>query len=61
MGADGGRLNAIAFRALDSALGQQLLQTAGRPLHIAGKLRRDTWRGGDAVQMIIEDAAVAAS
>ncbi len=59
-GADGGRLNAIAFRALDSALGQRLLQSAGRPLHIAGKLRRDSWRGGDAVQMIIEDAAIAA-
>ena len=25
--------------------------------HLAGKLRLDTWAGGDAVQFIIEDAA----
>ena len=56
-GTDGGRLKGIAFRALDGALGPALLQTAGRPLHLAGKLRLDAWAGGDAVQFIIEDAA----
>ena len=58
-GTDGGRLKGIAFRALDGALGPALLGTAGRPLHVAGKLRLDTWAGGDAVQFVIEDAAPA--
>ena len=46
-----------AFRALDGALGPALLRTGGLPLHLAGKLRRDAWAGGQAVQFIIEDAA----
>jgi single-stranded-DNA-specific exonuclease len=57
LGTDGVRLKAIAFRALDSALGEALLRRQGLPLHLAGKLRLDTWAGGDAVQFIIEDAA----
>ena len=56
-GSGGGRLKGIAFRTLDSALGKLLLNTGGRPIHVAGKLRPDTWAGGDAVQLIIEDAA----
>ena len=57
--AEGGRLKAIAFRALDRPLGIALLNTRGLPLHIAGKLRRDRWRGNDSVQLIVEDAAEA--
>ena len=57
LGADGSRLKAIAFRALDTALGDALLRRQGLPLHLAGKLRLDAWAGGDAVQFIIEDAA----
>ena len=56
-GADGGRLKGIAFRALDGGLGPMLLSSAGRPLHVAGKLRLDAWTGPDAVQLIIDDAA----
>jgi single-stranded-DNA-specific exonuclease len=56
-GSDGSRLKGIAFRALDGALGPALLKTGGLPLHLAGKLRRDAWAGGQAVQFIIEDAA----
>ncbi len=57
--AEGGRLKAIAFRALDRPLGFALLNSRGLPLHIAGKLRRDRWRGNDSVQLIVEDAAEA--
>ncbi|MDX1574602.1 MAG: single-stranded-DNA-specific exonuclease RecJ, partial [Kiloniellales bacterium] len=57
LGSDGVRLKAIAFRALDGALGKALLRGSGLPLHLAGKLRLDAWAGGDAVQFIIEDAA----
>ena len=57
-GGNGGpRLRAIAFRALDTPVGEALLKSKGLPLHLAGKLRADAWRGGDAVQFLIDDAA----
>ncbi|MBL6929737.1 MAG: single-stranded-DNA-specific exonuclease RecJ [Rhodospirillales bacterium] len=58
-GADGTRLKAIAFRAMDSELGPALLNGDGAPLHIAGKLRINSWRGTESVQMFIDDAAPA--
>ncbi|OUS14923.1 single-stranded-DNA-specific exonuclease RecJ [Rhodospirillales bacterium 47_12_T64] len=57
-GSDGRTIKGIAFRSLDNELGQVLLNTGGLPLHICGKLKRDTWSGPDGVQMIIEDAAI---
>ena len=54
---DGGRLKAIAFRAVDKPLGLALLTAKTEPLHIAGKLRRDDWGGRNSVQLFIEDAA----
>ncbi|MCZ6604209.1 MAG: single-stranded-DNA-specific exonuclease RecJ, partial [Alphaproteobacteria bacterium] len=51
------RMKAIAFRAVGEPLGQALLNNMGRPLHLAGKLRRDTWRDRDEVQLIVDDAA----
>lgn len=57
----GARLKAIAFRALDGDLGRNLLQSGGRPLHVAGNLRADTWNGADGVQLLIDDAAYAGS
>ncbi len=56
-GSGGGSLKGIAFRALDSDLGPALLQTAGLPLHVAGRLQVDRWGGRESVQFIIEDAA----
>ncbi len=53
----GGRLKAIAFRALDSELGSGLLKAGGLPLHLAGRLKKDSWSGRDEVQLIVEDAA----
>ncbi|NVK18385.1 MAG: single-stranded-DNA-specific exonuclease RecJ [Methylocystaceae bacterium] len=55
----GVRLKAIAFRALDTELGQALLQHNGKKLHIAGRLKLDTWGGGTSVQLLIDDAAQA--
>ena len=55
----GVRLKAIAFRALDTDLGQALLQHGGRNLHIAGRLKLDTWGGGTSVQLLIDDAVTA--
>ncbi len=56
---DGARLRAIAFRVAGTSLGQFLAETRGVAIHVAGHLRRDAWRGGDAVQLSIDDAAPA--
>jgi len=55
----GGQLNAIAFRVADTPVGELLATAKGRAIHLAGHLRRDAWRGGDAVQLVIDDAAPA--
>jgi single-stranded-DNA-specific exonuclease len=55
----GGSLNAIAFQAGGTDLGQALL--AGRDgarFHVLGRIRRDHFRGGRAMQIEIEDAAI---
>jgi single-stranded-DNA-specific exonuclease len=56
-GAGPARLKAIAFRALDGALGPALLTSGGGAFHVAGHLRADHWQGRDGVQLVIDDAA----
>jgi len=57
---DSGRpLKAMAFRSADMPLGQALLAADGQRVHAAGRLKRDSWRGGDAVELHMEDAAPA--
>lgn len=58
-GADGARLNAIAFRAARLPLGEKLLARRGGNIHVAGRLRADRWNGRTRVQLHIEDAAPA--
>jgi single-stranded-DNA-specific exonuclease len=55
----GGRLGAIAFRAVGSALGDLLMAGGGASLHLAGTIRADEWRGELRTQLFIEDAAPA--
>jgi len=57
--AAGGRLKAMAFRAAETPLGAALLASRGQALHVAGRLKRDDWAGGDATELHIEDAAAA--
>ncbi|HXI86238.1 MAG TPA: single-stranded-DNA-specific exonuclease RecJ [Parvularculaceae bacterium] len=54
----GEQARAIAFRAAE--MGLEPFLRAGEPLHIAGKIRPDDWRGGGAGQLHILDAAKAA-
>jgi len=56
---DGARLKAIAFRSLANGLGSALLQAKGSAMHVAGKLRLDTWNGRRQAQLHVEDAAPA--
>jgi single-stranded-DNA-specific exonuclease len=53
----GGQLKAIAFRAADAPLGQLLLRSRGKPLHVAGTLCLDHWGGTARPQLRILDAA----
>lgn len=56
---DSGReARGIAFRAKGESLGD-ILESGGR-FHVAGKVRADDWRGGEAGQFHIVDAAPAA-
>ena len=59
VGGDGAKLDAIAFRAMGTALGEGLLASRGRHIHVAGKLRSDDWGGTVRAQLQIEDAAPA--
>ena len=56
-GPSGGRLKGIAFRSADAPLGRALLESDGRPLHLAGRLQADDWQGRRGAQLLIEDAA----
>ena len=54
----GHKLRAIAFGLRDKLLDKEALRYCeGVPFHLAGKLKGDTYRGGDAVQFIIDDLA----
>ena len=54
----GQTVRAIAFRAEGEPLGGVI--RGGERIHVAGKIRADDWRGGDAGQLQIEDAAAVA-
>ncbi len=56
-GEDGTCLEAMAFRAGQTPLGEALLRgRTERPMDVVGTVRVDTWQGREKVQMIIEDA-----
>jgi len=60
-GDDGKRFKWIAFRSADTELGQALLSSGGdRRWWLAGTIKRDEWNGGNAAEMHLEDAAIAA-
>jgi len=59
VGAERGRVEAIAFRASQTALGPALLDPARPVLHIAGALKIDRYNGRETVRLQIDDAAAA--
>jgi single-stranded-DNA-specific exonuclease len=56
--AAGGRVRAIAFRALERPLGKALLESPGIPLHLAGRIRLEHWQDCLQVAFQIDDAAL---
>lgn len=59
-GADGKRVNAIAFRAAGNPLGDFLFNQLGQSIHVAGNLSLNHWNGSTTPQFRILDAAKAA-
>ncbi len=57
LGEDGGKVRAIAFRIADEPMGHAIL--SGMPVHLAGRLKPDEWRGAGTVQFEVKDAAIA--
>ncbi|MFZ5835238.1 MAG: single-stranded-DNA-specific exonuclease RecJ [Pseudomonadota bacterium] len=58
----GQKLSGIAFGCAETPLGQALLAgMRNGPLHVAGKLRADIWRGERRVQLHVEDASFASN
>jgi len=57
MAEDRSQLDAIAFRAAESELGQFLSGQKGTPVHVAGTLSINHWNGRQTPQMRILDAA----
>ena len=52
-------MQAIAFRAVDTALGDFLFKNRGKTVHVAGSLSGNYWNGNKTVQFRIMDAALA--
>ena len=57
IGEDGARVRAIAFRVADGPEGQAIAK--GAAIHVAGRLRPDTWKGAGKVQIEVADVALA--
>jgi single-stranded-DNA-specific exonuclease len=55
--AGGASVKAIAFRALDTPLGELLLKSGGQPVNIAGQVTINNWQGRRSVNFQISDAA----
>jgi single-stranded-DNA-specific exonuclease len=52
-------VEAIAFGAVGTGLGDLLERVPGQPLHLAGQVEINHWQGRQSVQLRIEDAAPA--
>ncbi len=56
-GDDGAQIKAMAFRSADQPLGQLILKSRGRRIHVAGTLRKNSWNGNVSAEIFIDDAA----
>ncbi|MEK1888330.1 MAG: single-stranded-DNA-specific exonuclease RecJ [Phyllobacterium sp.] len=58
-GADGSRINAMAFRAVGAPLGDFFFKNVGQTIHVAGNLSLNHWNGSTKTEFRILDAAKA--
>ncbi len=59
-GRDGTQIKAMAFRSADQPLGQLILKSRGRQIHVAGTIRKNSWNGNVSAEIFIDDAAIVA-
>lgn len=52
---EGTSMKAMAFRAVGEPMGDILESSRGKKLHIAGKIKINSWGGRDTVEMTLED------
>ena len=53
----GGSIKAMAFKAVDTELGNKIIKSSGEPFYLAGYLRQNIWQGVKSLQFVIIDAA----
>jgi single-stranded-DNA-specific exonuclease len=53
----GGSLKAMMFNGVGTPVGDALLASAGKALHLAGSLRLNKWQGNETAEFMIEDVA----
>ncbi|MBO7483503.1 MAG: single-stranded-DNA-specific exonuclease RecJ [Alphaproteobacteria bacterium] len=54
-GANGQRVNAIAFKVADTEMGTALLAGMNQKFHLLGTLKKDTWNGKTKIQIQLQD------
>ena len=55
----GSRIKAVAFRALDTDMGQLMLNKQGALMHVVGFIRINSWNGNESAELHIKDVALA--
>lgn len=53
----GKTIKAMSFRSLETPLGKALLDSLGKSISIAGRIKVNSWQGVDSAEIIIDDAA----
>ncbi len=53
-----GRLKAVAFRAVDTPLGDAMLNSGGLAVSLAGRLRLNEWMGSVSCEFQVDDVAI---
>lgn len=56
----GSRIKAIAFKSVDTPMGQVLLDSRGRNLHFMGQFKVNEWNGTESVEFHVADVAIPA-
>lgn len=56
-GPSGGKVDIIAFKQADTEIGERLLKRDDRPVHVAGSLSLDRFRGQENVRLRVIDLA----
>ncbi|MDA0781742.1 MAG: single-stranded-DNA-specific exonuclease RecJ [Rickettsiales bacterium] len=54
----GKTIKGMAFRSLETPLGKALLDNRGKTVSVAARVKLNSWRGVDTVELLIDDVAV---